>query len=183
MSLAVSVLKCYIYHTSNLCRLTKTKDRDGFVKTLRQIEKIAPFYKKPIGYVHKEFSIEQANFEFNSCKNTESDRVVYYLHGGSYISKLCAAHRLKTKPFSLAGDKANVLFVDYRTFPECTYPSATDEVMLGWNWLIENGYKPENIIIAGESAGGHLVINLLMRLRDAGMALPKAAADQAAPWR
>jgi acetyl esterase/lipase len=58
--------------------------------------------------------------------------------------------------------------------------------------LLESGEVTENLIIAGDSAGGGLAISTLLSLRDRGLPLPAAAwllspavdlADERASWR
>lgn len=42
-------------------------------------------------------------------------------------------------------------------------------------WLLENGYKPEDVIIGVDSAGAGLTLMTLLSLRDLNIALPKAS--------
>ncbi|MBQ9010005.1 MAG: alpha/beta hydrolase fold domain-containing protein [Clostridia bacterium] len=53
--------------------------------------------------------------------------------------------------------------------------------MEGYQWLQDQGYAPENIVIAGNSAGGGLSIGTTLRLRDEGIALPKCLV-LSSPW-
>ncbi|RXW22876.1 hypothetical protein EST38_g2992 [Candolleomyces aberdarensis] len=52
---------------------------------------------------------------------------------------------------------ANVLAIDYRGFADSTgHPSEaglTTDARTAWNWLVENGAKPEDILIMGHSLG------------------------------
>jgi acetyl esterase/lipase len=50
-----------------------------------------------------------------------------------------------------------------------------------YQWLLSAGYKPENIIIAGESAGGGLCLATLLALKENKMQLPVAAVA-ISPW-
>ncbi len=56
-----------------------------------------------------------------------------------------------------------------------------EDAQEGWEFLIAQGYKPENIIIAGDSAGGNLTLALVEKLRDEGKALPSAMVCMS-PW-
>ena len=54
--------------------------------------------------------------------------------------------------------------VDYRLAPRHRFPSAADDVRSGWDWLIrDHGLAPERTIVAADSAGGHLCVDLLLQ--------------------
>ena len=64
---------------------------------------------------------------------------------------------------------------DYRLAPEHPFPAALEDCVTIYTWLLEQGYKPEDIVVGGESAGGTLTLSLLLALKDRGIHLPKAA--------
>jgi acetyl esterase/lipase len=66
--------------------------------------------------------------------------------------------------------------VDYRTAPEFPFPAPLDDCFTAFRWLTDQGVLPQNIVVAGDSAGGNLTITLLLKLRDSGHPLPAAAA-------
>jgi acetyl esterase/lipase len=74
-----------------------------------------------------------------------------------------------------------VFALDYRLAPEAPYPAAVDDAARAFAWLMEIGVKPKNIAIAGDSAGGGLVIALLLRLKARQQPLP-ACAICLSPW-
>ncbi|AIR64780.1 alpha/beta hydrolase [Cedecea neteri] len=63
--------------------------------------------------------------------------------------------------------------VDYRMPPEHPYPAALDDCLATYRYLLER-YTPENIVIAGRSAGGNLAAAMVLRARDEGLPLPGA---------
>ena len=66
--------------------------------------------------------------------------------------------------------------VDYGfSKPEHPYPAAVEDCASMYNWLLSNGIKPEDIIIAGDSAGGNLALATLIKLRNDGIPLPAGA--------
>lgn len=67
-----------------------------------------------------------------------------------------------------------VAMLDYRIAPDAVYPAALHDAYDGWNQLLHMGYSPQNIVLAGDSAGGNLLLALTMRLRDEGRPLPRA---------
>ncbi len=99
------------------------------------------------------------------------DKVIMYIHGGGFISGSCLTHRGHVSKFVQSSTIKALLF-DYRLAPEYPYPAAVDDCITAYLWLLEEGYKPANIVIAGESAGGTLTLATLIALRDKGIGLP-----------
>ena len=66
----------------------------------------------------------------------------------------------------------SVLTVDYRVAPENPYPAALEDAFSAYCWLLEQGFSSEQIIVAGDSAGGGLAMALCHYLKDKGMQLP-----------
>jgi len=111
----------------------------------------------------------------------EGGGVILYLHGGGYVSCSPATHR----PVSAALARLTarrVFSLDYRLAPEHRYPAALDDALAAYEWLLARvGVPASAICIAGDSAGGGLVLGCLLRARDAGVALP-ACAVCFSPW-
>jgi acetyl esterase/lipase len=100
-----------------------------------------------------------------------SERVIYYLHGGGWVMCSPSSHRsLVIQLARSAGARALVL--DYRLAPEHRFPAALDDCVAGYRWLLAQGVRPSDIVMAGDSAGGTLTLSTLIRLRDAGDPLP-----------
>jgi len=100
-----------------------------------------------------------------------STQVVFYLHGGGYVTKMPVLYR--NFLFRMAQEsQTQFLMVDYRLAPEHPFPAALDDALLAYDWLIHQGWDPEKIIFAGDSAGGGLTLATLLALRDMGKPLP-----------
>jgi acetyl esterase/lipase len=69
-----------------------------------------------------------------------------------------------------------ILMVDYRLAPDYPFPAALDDCVTAYLWLLKQGILAQNIVVAGDSAGGNLTITMLMKLRDSGNSLPAGAA-------
>ncbi|KAI0066563.1 hypothetical protein BV25DRAFT_1820557 [Artomyces pyxidatus] len=109
------------------------------------------------------------------------ERVVLYLHGGAYYLFSPATHRRITIPLSKFTD-ARVFAVDYRLAPETRFPGPLHDAVSTYFRLLEDLHiPPENILFAGDSAGGGLCLALLMYLRDNEYPLP-AGAILMSPW-
>lgn len=109
-----------------------------------------------------------------------SGRVLLYLHGGAYFFGSPRSHRALTWRLSRAC-RARVLALDYRQPPKWPYPAPLEDTVRAYQGLLAQGYRPENLIIAGDSAGGNLALVAMIRLREMGVPLP-AAAVLISPW-
>lgn len=118
--------------------------------------------------------------EWLTPRHSPDGKLLLYLHGGAYIMGNCATHRqLVSYLARYSGIKA--LLPEYRLAPEHPFPAAIDDAVGLYRSLLANGYDAENIVIAGDSAGGGLTMATLLSLRDAGNPLP-AAACLLSPW-
>jgi acetyl esterase/lipase len=107
-------------------------------------------------------------------------RVILYLHGGAYNCGSIISHRGLAATFAQAAC-ARALLLDYRLAPEHPYPAAVEDAVSAYRWLRNRGVDPDQIAVAGDSAGGGLVLALALSLRDAGEPLP-AALVCLSPW-
>ncbi|KAI0692948.1 Alpha/Beta hydrolase protein [Cytidiella melzeri] len=109
------------------------------------------------------------------------ERVVLFLHGGAYYLSSPATHRMITIPLSKALD-ARLFALDYRLAPETRFPGPLHDAVSAYFRLTDDLHIPaENIVIAGDSAGGGLSLALMMYLRDNDYPLPGAAILMS-PW-
>lgn len=108
------------------------------------------------------------------------DRTILFLHGGGYFFGSPRTHRPIT--VALAGLTGSQVFsLNYRLAPEHPYPAALEDAQMAYRWLLEQGIDPQDIVFAGDSAGGGLCLATLLALRDSGQPLP-AAAICFSPW-
>ena len=97
--------------------------------------------------------------------------IILYLHGGGYVSCSTATHRPITASLARLSN-LRVFALNYRLAPEHRFPAALDDAAMGYQWLLEQELPASGIAFAGDSAGGGLVLSLLLRARDAGLPLP-----------
>jgi acetyl esterase/lipase len=111
---------------------------------------------------------------------SENETVVYYLHGGGYISGSAKSCRPIT--VTLARHlKARLFGLDYRLAPEHRFPAGLDDAVAGYRWLLANGIAARSIAVVGDSAGGGMSLALALRLRATGEPLP-ACLVCLSPW-
>jgi acetyl esterase/lipase len=91
-------------------------------------------------------------------------RVVLYLHGGGFLTCGVNSHSRISVALSKFAD-APVLVVDYRLIPKHSVGQAIDDCYDGYRWLRLRGYEPDQIVLAGDSAGGFLALALAQRLQ------------------
>ncbi|MBM7652908.1 alpha/beta hydrolase [Neobacillus cucumis] len=118
--------------------------------------------------------------EWLATGTTLPGKVVLYLHGGGYA--LCSANT--HRPLAARIGKAagvNVLFPEYRLAPEHPFPAAIEDAVNVYRWLLKQGYTENDIIFAGDSAGGGLCLATALVLRDQNEPLP-AGIVCLSPW-
>jgi acetyl esterase/lipase len=98
---------------------------------------------------------------------------VLYLHGGGYCTGAPASHRALAGHLAVHSG-ARVFVADYRLAPEHPFPAALDDAVGAWRGLLAQGIPPEQIAIAGDSAGGGLAVAAALRLRELALPLPRA---------
>ena len=106
--------------------------------------------------------------------------IILYCHGGGYSTGSCVYARTLTTKLATT-TSMDVLSFDYRLAPEHPYPAATEDAMQVWNHLMLLGYGARDIILAGDSAGGNLVLSLMLRLKQENRLLPRGAVLMS-PW-
>ena len=118
--------------------------------------------------------------EWVTAPEATDNRVILYLHGGGYVMGSIRTHREMVSHISRVA-KARVLLIDYRLAPEHPFPAAVEDSKTAFQWLLKQGFAPNRIALAGESAGGGLTIATLVDLRNDKIALP-AVAVCLSPW-
>lgn len=121
-------------------------------------------------------SVEERTFDnfkgawvhpYGDCR----DGVILYLHGGGYV---CGSLEYATGFGSKLASELNipVFCAAYRLAPEHKFPAALDDAFEAYKYLLDAGYRAENIVLCGESAGGGMVYSLCMMLRERNMPMP-----------
>lgn len=135
--------------------------------------------KVPKGFVlSKETTPNGTAFDRVTKENApKTGKVVYYLHGGAYVAGLLSFYRNYAKDFYEATGGCEVIYLDYHLAPEHTYPTQLNEALDLWDDLVgRQGYLPENIFVAGDSAGANLTMALMLKIRDTQRKMPRAGA-------
>jgi monoterpene epsilon-lactone hydrolase len=118
--------------------------------------------------------------EWTSTPQDDRDAALLYVHGGGYVIGSLDSHRHLVSETGRAA-KAWALALDYRLAPEHPFPAPVEDAVSGYRYLLSRGIRPERIAIAGDSAGGGLVVAAMLAIRDAGLAQP-ACGWCISPW-
>lgn len=107
------------------------------------------------------------------------ETTLLYLHGGGYTFYPEVSKRMG----DMMADKfgMEVFVLDYRLTPENPHPAQIEDALEAYTYLLAKGKEPNQIVLAGDSAGGHLVLMLLIALREKGLPQP-ALAIGFCPW-
>ncbi|MUL45782.1 alpha/beta hydrolase [Mycobacterium sp. CBMA293] len=100
--------------------------------------------------------------------------VILYMHGGAFLTCGVHTHARVVGALSKYAD-APVLVVDYRMIPKHSIGEAIEDCHDAYRWLRLKGYEPDQIVLAGDSAGGYLSLALAEKLQAEGE-LPAAVA-------
>ena len=128
--------------------------------------------------LHHVKTIQLKHFSLKLFKpsNEENLPVVIYFHGGCFVSGSFQTHDQQLREIAYQSH-ALVVAVEYRLALEYAYPTAHNDAYDAANYIFDNceswGGEKDNIILAGDSAGGHIALITTLRLRDYGQWLPK----------
>ena len=153
-------------------------ENDDLQKQRDSQNQLASILTNSKNFIFDGFDVNNLYFEWTDyCQRLENsennDKIIFYCHGGGYMTGSCLyARELTTK---LAKQTMRRVFCfDYRLAPEHPYPAAVEDALAAWEYIISQGYYAENIIMAGDSAGGNLALALTLSLKDKALALPRA---------
>ncbi|MFD1812962.1 alpha/beta hydrolase [Rhodococcus gannanensis] len=102
-----------------------------------------------------------------------ADVAILYLHGGGFLTCGLNTHRVLALRIG-AASRASVLTVGYRMLPRHSIAESVADCVSGYRWLLERGFTPDRIVIAGDSAGGFLTFATALTLAEQGLDQPAA---------
>src|SRR5207302_916516 len=102
------------------------------------------------------------------------DKLLLHVHGGCYV--LFPGESGTSEAIMMAGlGHFKVISVDYRMPPEGYFPAALDDAMTVYKAALKTS-APKNMAVFGTSAGGALVLEMMLRAKQKGLPLPGAIA-------
>ncbi|KAI3607123.1 alpha beta hydrolase fold protein [Moniliophthora roreri] len=122
--------------------------------------------KRKLSVTVEEIQGEEARLLWIGGKRT--DRVIYYLHGGGYALPLqeyaLSFWRHVQEELERKGLDVGVVVLNYALIPDAPFPTVLRQAIKGLQLLLDDGVKPENLQLSGDSAGGNLVLQVLSHL-------------------
>ena len=150
-------------------------------KARKNLEGQVFLFKSPRNVKVEPFIIDKVAAEWLYPKDCQTDRVIVYLHGGSYHAGSLNTHRGLAARIGVHSN-CSVLTLDYRLAPEYPFPAAIEDVVTAYQWLLNvKGFSPTSIILSGDSAGGGLTLASLLKFKEEKLPMP-AAAICLSPW-
>lgn len=147
---------------------------------LALVDTAAELLPPPRGARFERVTIAGCQAEWATTDDTAPDGAVLYFHGGAFVTCGLATHRPAAARIAAASGLP-VLSVAYRQLPAVRLAGSVGDCFAGYRWLLERGIDPKRIVLAGDSAGGHLVFSTALAARAAGLPLP-AGIVALSPW-
>lgn len=110
----------------------------------------------------------------------QDNTIIMHMHGGAYVSGGLLQARVLASHVS-AACCMNVITFAYRLAPEHPYPAQLEDAFSVYQYLLEQGYSPDQIALTGESAGGNLALALALKLKEERRPMPACLA-LLSPW-
>lgn len=148
----------------------------------KKIGNAEPPWKCPDCFQMTVIEMEHFTMELlESKENPDTEKIILQLHGGGYVGAMRNAYRMFAGLYNEVSHGMSVLTIDYRVAPENPYPAALEDAYAAYCWLIEQGWFSDQIILAGDSAGGGLAMALCHYLKSLGKQLPCGIVAMS-PW-
>lgn len=104
---------------------------------------------------------------------------VLYLHGGGYAFRSEVSSNFAKMLAGLL--EAKLFMPHYRLTPENIHPAQLEDALTAYRYMLETGIAPNDLVLIGDSAGGHLVLMLLQALGRENLPRP-ALSIGLCPW-
>jgi acetyl esterase/lipase len=157
-----------------------TPDTSEAMTALLAAEPNIPPPPAPAGFTVEKVSAGGVPSLLVAQAGAAAKRTVIYLHGGGYIYIPVERYVPVMAEVARAAG-ARCLGLDYRRAPVHPYPAPVEDTLAAYRWLLQDGVRPQDVALVGDSAGGGLVLAALLAIRDRGLPLPAAGAS-ISPW-
>jgi epsilon-lactone hydrolase len=160
--------------------IAKRVRSDDIAQRRRDIDSRGLQYKLASDIAVEPLNAGGVKAEWTTTPDADRGKAVLYLHGGGYVIGSLDSHRHLVAEIGRAA-RARALAVDYRLAPEHPFPAAVEDAVAAYRFLLASGVPAGGITIAGDSAGGGLVVAAMLAIRDASLPQP-ACGWPISPW-
>ena len=127
---------------------------------------------RPEGLIVSDLETEGVKFRLFIPKTRTPKPGVLYFHGGGWVLGGPETHDDVCAEMAVGADCA-VALVDYRLAPEHRHPAQLEDALKVWHWMRDQGAAynivSQNILAAGDSAGGQMSVALALTLKERGL--------------
>ena len=127
---------------------------------------------RPDGVKVAELETEGVKFRLFVSQGQNPKPGILYFHGGGWVLGGPETHDDICAEMAAGADCA-VALVDYRLAPEHPHPAQLEDSLKVWQWMKKQGaahnIDPNNILAAGDSAGGQMSVGLALALAEQGL--------------
>jgi len=114
--------------------------------------------------------VETPKGEWFIPRSKAADVTMLYFHGGGYTFYLATTRHFIALLSQTLGIR--IFAPDYRLTPEHPHPAQLEDGLAAYKYLLAQGYDPGRLVVAGDSAGGHLALMSLVKLREERLPQP-----------
>lgn len=144
----------------------------GIKKSIKKNIENGTFQKNPAPFpksLIKNFEITETSFGNRTFwtikpKQHPSNKIVFYIHGGAYISNVIA-HQWHLVEALISKTNATFIIPNYEIAPFSTYKETFEFINSLYNQLL-TAHKSNDFILMGDSAGGGFALGFVMTLRN-----------------
>jgi len=122
----------------------------------------------------REGQFENLPVQWVSVDGADKKKLLLYFPGGGFFMESPRAHVGMVGRYLEAAGISGVI-PSYRLAPEHPFPAGADDCLFAYKWVLEMGYAPEDIVVAGDSAGGNLALVTLQQAKAEGLPMPSCA--------
>ena len=116
----------------------------------------------------------------------DQQTVLLHFHGGAYAIGEGRPSDVEFLATTLVKNlDAKALFLSYRLASNegCHFPAALQDAVTAYQYLLDQGISPKQVVVSGDSAGGSLAVSLLRYISNRNVDLPEpSAAFLFSPW-
>ncbi|HPP83011.1 MAG TPA: alpha/beta hydrolase [Rubrivivax sp.] len=154
--------------------IKRVMSRTGTVAATRRFVESRRRVRLPAGCEATPVKSHTFHGEWIRSPESSDRRTLLYFPGGGFMLPASAQiTQLILRINREAGTRG--LLVHYRLAPEHPFPAGLDDCIAAYHHLLDTGTDPRSIVLAGDSAGGGLVLSTLLALRDAQVPMPAGA--------